>query len=84
MVQIYVDDIIFESTNQTLVDEFEKVMRSKFEMSSMGPMKFFLGLQVEQTDAGIFLHQSKYVADILSRFGILKDKIFATPLTPNH
>ncbi|KAI3762868.1 hypothetical protein L1987_53310 [Smallanthus sonchifolius] len=56
MVQIYVDDIIFGSTNPRLCIEFEEVMRSKFEMSSMGEMKFFLGLQVDQSESGILIH----------------------------
>ncbi|KAI3816887.1 hypothetical protein L1987_10672 [Smallanthus sonchifolius] len=68
MVQIYVDDIIFGSTNPRLCKEFEEVMRSKFEMSSMGEMKFFLGLQVDQSESGILIHQEKYVKEILTKF----------------
>ena len=60
------DAIIFGSTNETLCREFERVMQEKFEMSSMGEMQFFLGLQVDQLESGIFIHQTKYVADILS------------------
>ncbi|XP_071729129.1 uncharacterized protein [Rutidosis leptorrhynchoides] len=67
-LKVYVDDIIFGSMDQGMVDEFEKVMQWKFKMSSMGIIKFLLGLQVAQTDKGIFLHQTKYVADILKRF----------------
>ncbi|XP_071741071.1 uncharacterized protein [Rutidosis leptorrhynchoides] len=68
LVQVYVDDIIFGSTDQKMVDEFEDVMQKRFKMSSLGAINFFLGLQVDQTEKGIFLHQSKYVGDILSRF----------------
>ena len=78
------DDIIFGSTNVVMCREFEKVMQDKFEMSSMGEMKFFLGLQVDQTDAGIFIHQTKYVADILSRFEMSDAKPVHTPLAVNH
>lgn len=84
LVQIYVDDIIFGSTNEVLCKEFEKVMQDKFEMNSMGEMKFFLGLQVDQADAGILLHQTKYVGDILSRFDMLDAKPAGTPLAMNH
>ena len=57
LVQVYVDDIIFGSTNDRLCKEFEKVMQDQFDMSLIGEMKFFLGLQVDQTSKGIFLHQ---------------------------
>ncbi|KAI3815734.1 hypothetical protein L1987_15414 [Smallanthus sonchifolius] len=50
LVKIYVDDIIFGSTNPRLCKEFEEVMCSNFEMSSMGVMKFFLVLQVDQSE----------------------------------
>lgn len=59
-------------------------MKDKFEMSSMGEMKFFLGLQVDQTDAGIFIHRTKYVNDILSRFDMLNTSPAGTPLVINH
>ncbi|KAD4385770.1 hypothetical protein E3N88_25939 [Mikania micrantha] len=84
LVQVYVDDIIFDSTNDGTCKEFEKVMKEKFEMSSMGEMKFFLGLQVDQSEAGIFIHQTKYVGDILSRFSMSDAKPTGTPLAVNH
>ncbi|GKD89245.1 putative ribonuclease H-like domain-containing protein, partial [Tanacetum coccineum] len=46
LVQIYVDDIIFGSTKKELCDEFEKLMKDKFQISSMGELTLFLGLQV--------------------------------------
>ncbi|KAJ0589507.1 putative RNA-directed DNA polymerase [Helianthus annuus] len=84
IVQIYVDDIIFGSTNESLCKDFESVMKQKFEMSSMGEMKFFLGLQVEQLPEGIFIHQTKYVRDILEKFGMSSSTPAATPLATNH
>ncbi|XP_071737155.1 uncharacterized mitochondrial protein AtMg00810-like [Rutidosis leptorrhynchoides] len=84
LVQVYVDDIIFGSTDQAMVDEFEKVMQRKFKMSSMGTIKFFLGLQVPQTDKGIFLHQTKYVANILKCFQADTDRPTKTPLSVNY
>ena len=65
---MYVDDIIFGSSDMAMCNEFEKVMKSKFKMSAMGELKFFLGLQVDQKKDGIFIHQTKYVHDILTRF----------------
>ncbi|GJV37437.1 putative ribonuclease H-like domain-containing protein [Tanacetum coccineum] len=68
LVQIYVDDIIFGSTKKELCDEFEKLMKDKFQMSSMGELTFFLGLQVQQKKKGIFISQDKYVHEILRKF----------------
>nr|GEX38028.1 copia protein [Tanacetum cinerariifolium] len=59
LVQIYVDDIIFGSTNLNLSKHFEKLMHSKFEMSMMGVLKFFLGIQIHQSPHGIFINQAK-------------------------
>ncbi|KAJ0690940.1 putative RNA-directed DNA polymerase [Helianthus annuus] len=83
-MQIYVDDIIFGSINDDLCKEFEKVMKRKFEMSSMGEMKFFLGLQVEQIPEGIFIHQIKYVNDVLEKFNMSESTPTSTPLAQNH
>ncbi|KAI3784099.1 hypothetical protein L1987_43191 [Smallanthus sonchifolius] len=84
MVQIYVDDIIFGSTNPRLCKEFEEVMRSKFEMSSMGEMKFFLGLQVDQSESGILIHQEKYVKEILTKFKMADSHPMKTPVEVRH
>nr|GEW41329.1 hypothetical protein [Tanacetum cinerariifolium] len=63
LVQIYVDDIIFGSSNPLLCREFEALMHEKFQMSAMGELNFFLGLQVLQKEDGIFLSQDKYGKD---------------------
>ncbi|GJW15803.1 putative ribonuclease H-like domain-containing protein [Tanacetum coccineum] len=65
LVQVYVDDIIFGSTNKELCTRFEKLMKDKFQMSSMGELTFFLGLQVQQKEDGIFISQDKYSASTL-------------------
>ena len=83
MVQVYVDDIIFGSNNEKLVKEFEEVMKTKFEMSQMGELTYFLGLQVDQMSTGTFLHQTKYVGEILSRFSMSDVKPAGTPLAVN-
>nr|XP_043625558.1 uncharacterized mitochondrial protein AtMg00810-like [Erigeron canadensis] len=64
--------------------EFEEIMKSKFEMSAMGEMKFFLGLQVEQKKEGIFIHQTKYVYDILKKFGMDDSSPIGTLIQVNH
>nr|GEY24803.1 putative ribonuclease H-like domain-containing protein [Tanacetum cinerariifolium] len=80
LVQIYVDDIIFGATNKDLCKSFEKLMKDKFRMSSMGELTFFLGLQVKQKKDGIFISQDKYVAEILRKFRLTKGKLASTPI----
>ncbi|GJZ11639.1 putative ribonuclease H-like domain-containing protein [Tanacetum coccineum] len=80
LVQVYVDDIIFGSTKKSLCTEFEKMMHKKFQMSSMGELIFFLGLQVKQKEDGIFISQDKYVTEILKKFGFTNVKITSTPM----
>ncbi|KAJ9539096.1 hypothetical protein OSB04_031829 [Centaurea solstitialis] len=80
LVQIYVDDIIFGSTKSSMCTEFEDLMHKKFKMSAMGELNFFLGLQVAQKEDGIFIYQSKYVKDILHKFGFSDVKPASTPM----
>ncbi|GJW27857.1 retrovirus-related pol polyprotein from transposon TNT 1-94 [Tanacetum coccineum] len=80
LVQIYVDDIIFGSTNPKFSKRFEKLMHSRFEMSLMGEMKFFLGLQIHQSPRGIFINQAKYTLEILKKHGMEKGQSIGTPM----
>nr|GEX91509.1 copia protein [Tanacetum cinerariifolium] len=80
LVQIYVNEIIFGSTNKDLCKAFEKLMKDKFQMSSMGELTFFLGLQVKQNKDGIFISQDKYIAEILRKFGLTDRKSASTPI----
>ncbi|GJS12390.1 putative ribonuclease H-like domain-containing protein [Tanacetum coccineum] len=80
LVQVYVDDIIFGSTKKSWCDEFEALMKSRFQMSSMGELTFFLGLQVKQKPNGIFISQDKYVAEILKKFDFASVKTASTPI----
>ncbi|GJY28527.1 putative ribonuclease H-like domain-containing protein [Tanacetum coccineum] len=82
-VQVYVDDIIFGSTTQSMCTEFEDCMHKRFQMSSMGELTFFLGLQVKQQPDGIFISQDKYVADILKKFDFCSIKTATTPIESN-
>jgi hypothetical protein len=81
--QIYVDDIIFGSTNQEFCEEFGDMMSQEFEMSMIGELSFFLGLQVKQTKDGTFNCQSKYVNDLLKRFSMNNSKPIKTPMATN-
>ncbi|GJX73279.1 putative ribonuclease H-like domain-containing protein [Tanacetum coccineum] len=80
LVQVCVDDIIFGSTKKSWCDEFEALMKSIFQISSMGELTFFLGLQVKQNQAGIFVSQDKYVAEILKKFDLVNVKTTIIPM----
>ncbi|GKA51998.1 putative ribonuclease H-like domain-containing protein [Tanacetum coccineum] len=83
LVQVYVDDIIFGSTKKSMCTEFEDCMHKRFQMSSMGELTFFLGLQVKQQPDGIFISQDKYVADILKKFDFWSIRTATTPIESN-
>ncbi|GKA34675.1 retrovirus-related pol polyprotein from transposon TNT 1-94 [Tanacetum coccineum] len=80
LVQIYVDDIIFRSTNPKYSKRFEKLMHNRFEMSLIGEMKFFLGLQIHQSPKGIFINQAKYALEILKKHNMDNCHSIGTPL----
>nr|GEU76025.1 uncharacterized mitochondrial protein AtMg00810-like [Tanacetum cinerariifolium] len=80
---VYVDDIIFGPAKKSLCTKFEGLMHKKFQMSSIGELTFFLGLQVMQKDDGIFISQDKYVADILKKFDFPLVKTASTPIETN-
>ena len=68
LVQIYVDDIIFGSTNLSLCKEFFDLMTKEFEMSLIGELKFFVGLQIIQASEGLFINQSTYIKELLKKY----------------
>ncbi len=80
LVQIYVDDIIFGPTNESLCREFSDLMQVEFEMSMMGELKFFLELQIKQTKNKIYIHQQKYIKKLLKKFGIEQAKPMKTSI----
>jgi hypothetical protein len=81
--QIYIDDIIFVSTNKSFCHEFSKIMTDRFEMSMMGELKYFLGFQIKQLEDDAFISQTKYTHDLLKKFGMYKVKPIKTPMGTN-
>jgi hypothetical protein len=81
--QIYVDDIIFGSTNKSFCNEFNKIMTDRFEMSKMGVLTFCLGFQIKQVKDGTFINQMKYTRDILKKIGMENTKLIKTPMGTN-
>ncbi|KAK1686253.1 hypothetical protein QYE76_047101 [Lolium multiflorum] len=78
--QLYVDDIIFGSTNKAFNDDFSKLMTDRFEMSMMGEMRFFLGFEIKKLREGTFINQAKYLQDMLEGFKMTEMKGVATPM----
>jgi hypothetical protein len=81
--QNYVDDIVFGSTNKSSCEEFSRIMIQKFGMSMMGELKYFLGFQIKQLQEGTFIYQTKYIQDILKKFGMKNAKPIKTPMGTN-
>ncbi|KAK2445004.1 putative mitochondrial protein [Trifolium repens] len=83
ITQIYVDDIVFGGMSNTMVQHFVKQMQSEFEMSLVGELTYFLGLQIKQMEDTIFISQSKYARNIVKKFGMDNATHKRTP-APTH
>ena len=83
VAQVYVDNIIFRSTKDELAHGFSKLVQAKFEMSMIGELTHYLGLQIRQQDSGIFLSQSKYAKNLVKKFGLEFASSVRTPMSPN-
>jgi hypothetical protein len=81
IVQVYVDDIVFGGSSNSLVARFADDMSREFEMSMMGELQFFLGLQIRQSKDGTFVHQAKYTKEIVRKFKMEDSKAMATPMS---
>ena len=83
-MQIYVNDIIFGSTNKSLCEEFVHKMQGECEILMMGELNYFLGLRVKKMSHGTFLYQTKYCKELLKKFDMDKSKEeTTTPMTIN-
>nr|GFA61372.1 retrovirus-related Pol polyprotein from transposon TNT 1-94 [Tanacetum cinerariifolium] len=80
LVQYYVDDIIFAASNPKLCDLFANLKCSKFKISMMGKISYFLGLQISQSPRGIFINQSKYALESLKKYGFESCDSVDTPM----
>ncbi|XP_022883335.1 uncharacterized protein LOC111400129 [Olea europaea var. sylvestris] len=81
MTKVYLDDIIFGSPLESLAYVFAECLKQEFEMSMVGELSYFLGLQVRQTEDGLFISQSKYTKDLVKRFGLDSKKHTRTPMS---
>jgi len=80
---VYVDDLIFSSNNDKMRHDFSQNMSKEFEMSMIGELSHFLGLQVSQTRVGLFISQAKYLKDMLKRYRMEDYAPMSTPMTTN-
>jgi hypothetical protein len=81
IVQVYVDDIVFGSSSNSLVARFAEDMSREFEMTMIGELQFFLGLQIKQSKEGTFVHQAKYTKDIVQKFKMEDSNAMTTPMS---
>eukprot|EP00253_Pinus_taeda_P004625 PITA_04625 len=79
IVVLYVDDLIFTSNDASLIADFKAVMKSEFEMTDLGFLRYFLGIEVDQSENGVFISQDKYVEAVLKRFNMQNSKAAVTP-----
>lgn len=83
-VLIYVDDLMLTGSSAILITQVQEFLRSKFNIKDLGPMKYFLGLEIARSDKGIYLHQRKYCLDILRDTGFEAAKPSIIPIEQNH
>ncbi|KAK9907798.1 hypothetical protein M0R45_000739 [Rubus argutus] len=82
IVSLYVDDLIFTGNDEGMFEKFKKSMMHEFEMTDLGKMRYFLGVDVLQSADGIYISQKKYARDILERFGMGKSNSVKNPIVP--
>ena len=82
LVALYVDDLIFSGNNNEMIEEFKSTMTREFEMTNLGLLKFFLGLEVKQGETCIFISQEKYAKEILKKYKMKNCNPVSTPMEP--
>jgi len=82
IVSLYVDDLIFTGNNESMFVKFKNSMKLEFDMTDLGKMKYFLGVEIFQNPEGIYISQRKYAKDILERFRMEKSTSVKNPIVP--
>ena len=83
-VSLYVDDMIYMSSSSLFIKQFHESMSKELEISDLGLLHYFLGMEVKQVEGGIFISQKKYAIYLLKRFHMSNCKIISTPMNPNE
>ena len=84
VIHIYINDIIFGATNENLYKEFTELMQREFKMSLMSELNYFIRLQVKKTKNKTFISQTKYIREIIKKFGMEFSKALSTPISPTY
>lgn len=84
MVSVYVDDLIYTGDNMSMMEEFKRSMQREFDMTDLGKMRYFLGLEVLQTSQGTHISQLKYALEILRRFEMEGCNAVCNPMVPGN
>ncbi|KAL9444243.1 hypothetical protein AB3S75_017429 [Citrus x aurantiifolia] len=84
VVSLYVDDLLVTGSNEELVKQFKVQMMQAFEMTDLGEMTFFLGLEIQKSQQGVFIGQQKYAKEVLNKFNMEDCKSVCTPLAQNE
>jgi hypothetical protein len=82
IVCLYVDDLIYTGNDGKMFQEFKNSMKAEFDMTDLGMMRYFLGIEVVQSSAGIFITQKKYAKEILERFNLHNCNPVKNPIEP--
>lgn len=82
IISLYVDDLIFTGDDERMISDFKSSMMREFEMTDLGKMRYFMGIEVMQFDGGIFISQAKYVVEVLRRFGMEHCNPVGNPMVP--
>ena len=77
---LYVDDIIITGNDSFTITTIISQLSTTFELKDLGPLRYFLGLQIDYTQSGLFVHQRKYLTDLLTKFHMLDSKVAPTPI----
>lgn len=84
IVSVYIDDLLFTGDDEELLDEFKQSMKKEFDMTGLGKMRYFLGIEVLQQEDGIFICQRKYAAEVIERFGMQSSNSVSNPMVPGQ
>jgi hypothetical protein len=77
---LYVDDIVITGNNSTVISDIISQLSTTFELKDLGPLPYFLGLQIEYKKVGLFVHQQKYLTDLFHKFQMTDCKAAPTPI----
>ncbi|GJR80268.1 retrovirus-related pol polyprotein from transposon TNT 1-94 [Tanacetum coccineum] len=82
-ILVYVDDLLITGSDSSQIQKLKDQLSTTFHMKDLGPLNYFLGIEVTRADQGIFISQKKYALDLLTEYGVLNAKPYKLPKDPN-